>query len=91
MVGNVKESLVKKEGKKLVRQGEKEEDQKFIFGGLGDKILEYLLVGDLILKQVRVKSFFKNLMYCNGYYLLGFLNLEEKKAFSTSIFFCIYL
>lgn len=63
MVGNVKESSVKKEGKKLVRQGENEEDQKFIFGGLGDKILEYLLVGDLILKQVRVKSFFKKLMY----------------------------
>lgn len=70
MVGNVKESFVKKEGKKLVRQGENEEDQKFIFGGLGDKILEYLLVGDLILKQVRVKSFFKKLMYCLFFFFI---------------------
>eukprot|EP00105_Crassostrea_gigas_P037927 XP_019922075.1 PREDICTED: ubiquitin carboxyl-terminal hydrolase 34 isoform X3 [Crassostrea gigas] len=51
MAGNVKESPVKKEGKKLVRQGEKEEDQKSTPGGSGDKTLEHLPAGDSISKQ----------------------------------------
>lgn len=51
MAGNVKESPAKKEGKKLVRQGENEEDQKSTPGGSGDKTLEHLPAGDSISKQ----------------------------------------
>lgn len=95
MAGNVKESPAEKEGKKLVRQGENEDDQKSTPGGSGDKTLEHLPAGDSISKQARVKSFFKKLMHClfffhNGHYLLGSLNLEGKKAFSTSTLLCTY-
>lgn len=65
MAGNVKESPTKKEGKKLVRQGENEEDQRSTAGGSGDKTLEHLPAGDSSSKQARLWFFLLKLSLCS--------------------------